>query len=131
MINKRAILSPNSEFERREELLRLSNCELSEKEKEILRACDTEDHESIGMIGCLLAEENRKNSIRLLIATRNRSNLALAEKAKNLLGDIDEQEMIESLSEVFLLESDSLSPYEDKLLFILFGYLKSSTYSTS
>jgi len=127
-LNKKLILSPNSEYERREELSRLflTNEKLTSKEVDIIELCTTEDHESIGLIGCILKNKTDINMARLIIASHNRSNITLASKAKELLSKTDNELelLINKLAEKFILNTDELTEYEDKIYYILFEVVK-------
>ncbi len=126
-LNQKHILSPNSEFDRREELSKaLSQIELlTEEDLNILKKCSTEDHEAIGMIGCLLKDDSYINKARLIIASLNRSNTELAENAKHLLNCSDSElnNLVDKLSQRFILEDENLSNYENKIYTILFNIL--------
>jgi hypothetical protein len=123
-MDTRAILTPNSEFERKQELNRLfySNQNLSKEEVDVLNSCTTEDHECIGLIGCILKDQSDVNKARLIIATHNHSNIDLATKAEELLSCTENEleELINTLADVFLLEENKKSTYEDKIYSTLF-----------
>ena len=127
-MNPTAILTPNSAFERREELTKLflEERNLSEKEISTLNLCTTEEAESIGLIGCILNSKNNLNKARLIIASRNSSNKALAQKAIELLACTDEELelLIDKIVDAFFLESEDKTNYEDKVYSILFQILK-------
>lgn len=123
-MDTRAILTPNSEFERKEELNRLfySDKSLSKEEIDVLNSCTTEDHECIGLIGCILKDQSDVNKARLIIATHNHSNRDLATKAEELLS-CSEKELellITKLADVFLLEKYEKTRYENKIYSTLF-----------
>ena len=89
--DKNAILSPNSLFERRVILQYYldNNIVLNIEEKEILQTCVALEPESIGIIGCLLADDSFLNTLRLAIGSKNKSNHKLAEKSTVLLNKLD------------------------------------------
>lgn len=123
-MNPKVILTPNSEFERKQELNKLfySNQNLSKEEIDLLNSCTTEDHECIGLIGCILKDQSYLNKARLIIATHNQSNTDLATKAKELLhcSEKELEELITKLVDVFLLEEYKKTAYEDKIYSTLF-----------
>ena len=127
-MNTRAILSPNSEFERKQELNKLfnSNKTLSKKEIDVLNSCTTEDHESIGLIGCVLKDNSNVNKARLIIASNNQSNIELVSKADNLLSCSEKEldSLVTKLADIFILESENKTDYEDKVYSILFQIVK-------
>jgi len=127
-LNTRAILSPNSEFERKQELNKLfnSNKTLSKKEIDVLNSCTTEDHESIGLIGCVLKDNSNVNKARLIIASNNQSNIELVSKADNLLSCSEKEldSLVTKLADIFILESENKTDYEDKVYSILFQIVK-------
>lgn len=122
-MNKSAILQPNSEFERKEELNKLLDTTLSKSEQLVLKECATQDHESIGLIGCILKDDSLVNLARLMIANKNRSNLALANKAEDRLSKYDQEELIDRVSDEFLCNAENLNEIEDKIYYTLFGIL--------
>lgn len=126
-LDKDKILSPNTEFERRQELTRLLKefAILTERDHTILKSCATEDHESIGIIGCLLKDNSNINNARLIIASLNESNIELANSANSIL-NLSESELnilIDKLANLYILKTDEISIYEDKIYGILFGIL--------
>ena len=127
IMNKKHILSPNSEFERREELARLLSRAgyHSEDELEILRSCTTEDHESIGMIGCLLKDNSPLNMSRLILASLNNSNTELSGRAKTILNKTGQEinEIIDDLALRFSSGTVDLPEYENRVYSILFSVL--------
>lgn len=122
-MNESAILQPNSEFERKEELNKLLKESISEKQEQRLRECTTQDHESIALIGCILKEDSLVNLARLIIATKNQSNQALANEATKRLSKYNEKELIEKISDEFLTNADNISEIEDKVYATLFYLL--------
>lgn len=127
-LNKRKILSPNSSFERQVELRKLFTnfVDLSKEDCEVLKACITEVSEEIGLIGCLLKEDNHLNNARLLIASLERHNNQLNDRATKLLSRTKEEidTLIKELANRFLIDTDELSEYENKVYFILFSILE-------
>ena len=126
-LDSKHILSPNSEFDRRQELAKAlaQQLILTTEDRNLLRQCPTEDHEAIGMIGCLLNEDDYINKARLIIAYSNRFNYDLSEQAERLL-DCNETELellIDNLSKHYIENDDELSNYENKIYTILFGIL--------
>jgi hypothetical protein len=123
-MDTRAILTPNSEFERKQELNKLfySNQSLSKEEIDVLNSCTTEDHECIGLIGCVLKVQSDVNKARLIIATHNRSNIDLVTKAEELLSCSEEELelLITHLADIFLREKHQKTRYEDKIYSTLF-----------
>lgn len=124
-VNISAILTPNSEFERKEELNALLNRSLLENEEQILRDCTSQDHESIALIGCILKDDSLVNLARLIIATKNHSNIDLANRAELRLSEYNQQELIEKISAEFLSNADNISEIEDKTYYTLFDILSS------
>jgi len=122
-MNESAIFQPNSEFERKQELNRLLDSTLSEREEELLRKCTTQDHESIALIGCLLQDESLVNLARLIIATKNQSNLNLANKAEERLLKYNQEALIEKISVEFISNTKNINEVEDKIYFTLFDIL--------
>lgn len=126
-LNNDNILVPNSEFDRRNELsnLFINSIKLDREDCDILKSCITEEHESIGLIGCILEETTSINKARLLIASLNRSNIELAKRADLLLNLSEDgvEELIDKLSERYLTETEDITIYEDKIYTILFGIL--------
>ena len=125
------LLRLKSAFERREELSRifLQTVELTKEECDILKLCITEEHEAIGIIGCLLNDKSKINNARLVIASLNQSSKELANKAEELLNlsESEYESLIDDLCDDFLSNTDELTEYEDKILSILFGILSSRT----
>lgn len=123
-MNTEAILTPNSEFERKQELNKLfySNQSLSKEEINVLNSCTTEDHECIGLIGCILNDKSYVNKARLIIATNNHSNIDLATKAEELLSCSEKEleVLITEIADVFLREKHKKTRYEDKIYSTLF-----------
>jgi hypothetical protein len=132
MLNKTHILSPNSEFDRRQELTNTlkNNSALSDPEKAILKQCPTEDHECIGLIGCLLKETSMVNKARLSIALLNRFNYELSETADQLLNctESEFQALIDELAEYFITKDEEITAYENKIFTILFRILQERGY---
>ena len=126
-LNERKILTPNSEFERREELLRMltQSIEPSKEDIVVLNLCTAEDHETIGMIGCILKDNSDLNKARLLIASLNLSNIDLVNRANTILNlsEIELNKLIDKFANKFLSNSNGVSIYEDKIYSILFGIL--------
>lgn len=132
-LNPKHILSPNSEFDRRQELAKALEQQLilTTEDRNLLRQCPTEDHEAIGMIGCLLNEDNCINKARLIIAYSNRFNYDLSDQAEKLL-DCNETELellIDNLSKHYIENDDKLSNYENKIYSILFRILSNREFS--
>lgn len=123
-MDTRAILTPNSEFERKQELNKLfySDRILSKEDIDVLNSCTTEDHECIGLIGCILNDQSDVNKARLIIATHNYSNIDLATKAEELLSCSEKEleQLIVHLSNVFIREKYEKTRYEDKIFSTLF-----------
>lgn len=126
-LDKRKILTPNSGYERQMELLRLFNdcVVLSDEDREVLNTCTTEVPETIGLIGCILKEDSNINNARLLIASLHKYNTELVESANKILNKSEKEinTLIDELSMRFLIETEELSEYEDKVYFILFELL--------
>ncbi len=122
-MNRSAILQPNSEFERKEELNRLLNKTISEEEQQVLKECTTQDHESIALIGCIVKEDSLVNLARLIIASKNQSNIELAHMAEMRLLGYEQQELIEKMSEQFLTNTQNISKVEDRIYYTLFDVL--------
>lgn len=80
---KKTILHPNSEFERRIILQYYldNDIEISAEERDVLENTKVSEHESIGIIGCLLGDLSDLNVLRLVIGAKNRSNKKLATTA--------------------------------------------------
>ncbi|MFD2528269.1 hypothetical protein [Polaribacter marinaquae] len=85
--SKDSILRPNSEFERRIILQYYldNDIKINEIERGILNECHVSEHESIGIIGCLLDDKSLLNSLRLVIGANNRSNFKLSTLSNSLL----------------------------------------------
>lgn len=85
--SKDSILRPNSEFERRIILQYYldNDIKINEIERDILNECYVSEHESIGIIGCLLDDKSLLNSLRLVIGANNRSNFKLSTLSNSLL----------------------------------------------
>jgi len=122
-MNRSAILQPNSEFERKEELNRLLNKTISEEEQQVLNECTTQDHESIALIGCIVKEDSLVNLARLIIASKNQSNIELAHMAELRLLGYEQQKLIEQMSEQFLTNTQNISKVEDRIYYTLFDVL--------
>ena len=122
-MNRSAILQPNSEFERKEELNRLLNKTISEEEQQVLKECTTQDHESIALIGCIVKEDSLVNLARLIIASKNQSNIELAHMAEMRLLGYEQQKLIEQMSEQFLTNAQNISKVEDRIYYTLFDVL--------
>ena len=119
-----AILQPNSEFERKQELNKYLTENIYEMDKQILRLCTTQDDECIGMIGCVLKDNTLENKARLLIASKNIYHDSLSEIADRLLEDEDIESLTETIANRFLREQDELTEIEDKIYFILMNILR-------
>lgn len=126
-VNSDFILRPNSEFERKNELqtLFLNDVKLTAEEQNVLKMCTTEDHESVGLIGCLLNDGTNLNKARLIIASNNRYNDELAIRAAELLScsESELQALIEVLSDIYITKFQEISAYENKVYGILFDVL--------
>ncbi|OIQ39373.1 MAG: hypothetical protein BM563_04335 [Bacteroidetes bacterium MedPE-SWsnd-G1] len=122
-MNIKAILSPNSEFDRKQELNKLLHKVISESDKEILKQCTTQDHESIGLIGCILKEDDLVNKARILIASKNIYHESLSDIADELLKTDERELLTDSIAHRFLSEQDDLTEIEDKIYYILMGIL--------
>ncbi len=122
-MNRSAILQPNSEFERKEELNRLLNKTISEEEQQVLKECTTQDHESIALIGCIVKKDSLVNLARLIIASKNQSNIELAHMAELRLLGYEQQKLIEQMSEQFLTNTQNISKVEDRIYYTLFDVL--------
>ena len=110
--SKEVILKPNSEFERRIILQYYldNNIYVNEIEKDILKNCLVSEHESIGIIGCLLNNNSLLNSLRLVIGSKNTSNSKLSNLSKNLL---DIERLRQAISYYFVeTDYDNLSKNE-------------------
>ncbi|AQS93366.1 hypothetical protein BXQ17_04385 [Polaribacter sp. BM10] len=85
--SKDSILRPNSEFERRIILQYYldNDIKINEIERGVLNECHVSEHESIGIIGCLLDDKSLLNSLRLVIGANNRSNFKLSTLSNYLL----------------------------------------------
>ncbi|MDT0552737.1 hypothetical protein [Urechidicola vernalis] len=123
-MNIKAILSPNSEFDRKQELNKLLYEDISESEKEILKQCKTQDDESIGLIGCILKDNSLENKARLLIASKNIYHESLSKIADGLLENEDLGSLTESIVNRFIREQNELTEVEDKIYFMLMNILK-------
>lgn len=126
-MNKRKILSPNSGYERSVELNKLFTdfVELNEGDIAVLNYCTTEVPEEIGLVGCILKQNNYLNNARLLIGSLHQYNFELADRANQILNRSEEEikTLIDEIAERFLEKSDELSKYENKVYSILFGVL--------
>ena len=89
--HKETILRPNSEFERRVifQYYLDNDIKITEEEREILLECVAVEPENIGIIGCLLNDNSHLNTLRLAIASTNKSNKKLANLSKELLLNLD------------------------------------------
>jgi hypothetical protein len=89
--HKETILRPNSEFERRVifQYYLDNDIKITEEEREILLQCVAVEPENIGIIGCLLNDNSQLNTLRLAIASVNKSNKKLANLSKELLLNLD------------------------------------------
>lgn len=85
--SKETILRPNSEFERRIifQYYLDNDIKINAKETEILLETNVSEHESIGIIGCLLNDKTPLNTLRLAIGSKNLSNKKLSNLANSLL----------------------------------------------
>ena len=90
-VHKETVLHPNSEFERRIifQYYLDNDLKITEKEREILLECVAVEPENIGIIGCLLNDKSHLNTLRLAIASKNKSNKKLANLSKELLLNLD------------------------------------------
>ena len=90
-VHKETVLHPNSEFERRIifQYYLDNDLKITEKEREILLECVAVEPENIGIIGCLLNDKSHLNTLRLAIASKNKSNNKLANLSKELLLNLD------------------------------------------
>ncbi|MEP0356543.1 hypothetical protein [Paraglaciecola sp.] len=126
-LNSDFILHPNSEFERKNELqtLFLNDLKLTTDDHSVLKMCTTEDHESVGLIGCLLNDNTYVNKARLIIASNNQYNDELANRATELLScsESELQALIEVLSDIYIMKFEQISAYENKVYGILFDVL--------
>tara|TARA_R110002049_G_scaffold609_3_gene3430 strand:+ start:8715 stop:9113 length:399 start_codon:yes stop_codon:yes gene_type:complete len=102
--NKESILRPNSEFERRVILQYYldNDVVINSVEREILLETNVSEPESIGIIGCLLKDNNRLNIVRLAIGAKNKSNKKLAEFSASLFT----LEQLENADSYYLVEVD-------------------------
>ncbi|WKD86340.1 hypothetical protein KCTC32516_01715 [Polaribacter huanghezhanensis] len=84
--HKETILKPNSEFERRIILQYYldTNISINTIERGILIQTNVSEPESIGIIGCLLNDNSKLNTLRLAIGAKNRSNKKLSELSASL-----------------------------------------------
>jgi len=91
LVHKETVLHPNSEFERRIifQYYLDNDLKITEKEREILLECVAVEPENIGIIGCLLNDKSHLNTLRLAIASKNKSNKKLANLSKELLLNLD------------------------------------------
>jgi len=123
-VDKRKILSPNSGFERQEEIIRLFNQKtvLSIEDQEVLKACRTESYETIGYIGCLLKEDSTINLARLLIASSHQYNRALSDRADEILNRSEHERnaLIDTISDQVLNNKIEFTEYERKIYYFLF-----------
>ena len=121
-MNTRNILSPNSEYERQEELRSLFNKELSLEDIACLNLSTTEDHNSISLIGCVLKDDHSLvNLARLLIAKSIPYEEELYTMAAEELSKYDDKNLIEAIAKEFIENSDNLSKVENKIFSILFS----------
>ncbi|MGB0868429.1 MAG: hypothetical protein ACPGSD_02425 [Flavobacteriales bacterium] len=123
-VDKRKILSPNSGFERQEEIIRLFNQKtvLSIEDLGVLKACRTESYETIGYIGCLLKEDSTINLARLLIASSHQYNRALSDRADEILNRSEHERnaLIDTISDQVLNNKIEFTEYERKIYYFLF-----------
>jgi len=107
------VLRPNSEFERRIifQYYLDNDIKINSKEKEILLKTDVSEHESIGIIGCLLNDSTHLNTLRLAIGSKNLSN----KKLSNLASSLFNTEELEKADTVYFVEKnvDDLSRIEN------------------
>lgn len=126
-MNKRKILSPNSGYERSVELNKLFTdfVELNEDDIVILNSCTTEVPEEIGLIGCILKQNNYLNNARLLIGSLHTYNFELVDRANQILNRSEKETktLIDEIAKRFLENTDEISKYENKVYSILFGVL--------
>lgn len=123
-MDSRKILSPNSEFERQEELRGLLNIALSRNDITTLNQCPTQDYESIGLIGCILVNDNSlTNLARLLIANSLPYSEDLVELSKSRLSKFNLEQVKQSIAEEFLTNSKNLTNIQNKTYSILFEIL--------
>jgi len=111
--SERTVLRPNSEFERRIifQYYLDNDIKINSKEKEILLKTDVSEHESIGIIGCLLNDSTHLNTLRLAIGSKNLSN----KKLSNLASSLFNTEELEKADTVYFVEKnvDDLSRIEN------------------
>ena len=111
--SERTVLRPNSEFERRIifQYYLDNDIKINSKEKEILLKTDVSEHESIGIIGCLLNDSTHLNTLRLAIGSKNLSN----KKLSNLASSLFNAEELEKADTVYFVEKnvDDLSRIEN------------------
>ncbi|MCI2227961.1 hypothetical protein MC378_02195 [Polaribacter sp. MSW13] len=111
--SEESILRPNSEFERRIILQYYldNDIAINSIEREILLKTNVSEPESIGIIGCLLKDNNYLNIIRLAIGAKNRSNKKLAEVATSLFNS----EQLEKADSYYFfdVDTDELSEIEN------------------
>jgi hypothetical protein len=121
-MNTRNILSPNSEYERQEELRSLFSRELSLEDIACLNSSPTEDHNSISLIGCLLKDDHSLiNLARLLIAKSIPYQKDLYTIATKELSKYDDEKLLEAISKEFIENTDNLSKVENKIFGIIFS----------
>lgn len=89
--HKETILRPNSEFDRRVifQYYLDNDIKITEEERNVLLECVAVEPENIGIIGCLLKDKSHLNTLRLAIASTNKSNKKLANLSKELLLNLD------------------------------------------
>jgi hypothetical protein len=114
-MNRKKILSPNSEFERREELNSLREAALDDADHDILNQAVTGDLESIALIGILLKDNSLLNKARLLIGTRSMSVPELRIECELLLGDIDREALLKEIA--FVYTTQALTEVEEVVYF--------------
>ncbi|QXP68164.1 hypothetical protein [Polaribacter sp. AHE13PA] len=111
--SERTVLRPNSEFERRIifQYYLDNDIKINSKEKEILLKTDVSEHESIGIIGCLLNDSTHLNTLRLAIGSKNLSN----KKLSNLASSLFNAKELEKADTVYFVEKnvDDLSRIEN------------------
>ncbi|MGJ8761218.1 MAG: hypothetical protein ACSHXA_11785 [Polaribacter sp.] len=102
--SERTVLRPNSEFERRIifQYYLDNDIKINSKEKEILLKTDVSEHESIGIIGCLLNDNTHLNTLRLAIGSKNLSN----KKLSNLASSLFNAKELEKADTVYFVEKD-------------------------
>ena len=102
--NKKTVLEPNSEFERRIIFQNYldNDIQINEKEREILLQCVAVEPENIGIIGCLLNDKTHLNTLRLAIGAKNKSNVKLASLSKTYIENVS----IEAADNYYSIEKD-------------------------